>query len=71
MQSPSYICLILSNSAVMVVDKSANPMHAIKIEKLVLNMVPGGGDKLTRAASVLKELTDQQPVFSKGKYPGI
>jgi large subunit ribosomal protein L11e len=45
-------------------DKSAS-MRRISIEKLVVNICVGeSGDKLTKAARVLKELTDQEPVFS-------
>jgi len=44
--------------------KSA-PMRAIYIEKLIVNICVGeSGDKLTKAGRVLKELTDQEPVFS-------
>ena len=44
-------------------------MRKIRIEKLVLNICIGdGADRLTRAATVLRELTDQEPVFSKGKF---
>jgi len=44
--------------------KSAN-MRKIRIEKLVINICVGeSGDKLTKAARVLKELTDQEPLFS-------
>jgi large subunit ribosomal protein L11e len=44
--------------------KSAN-MRKIGIEKLVVNICVGeSGDKLTKAARVLKELTDQEPVYS-------
>jgi len=44
--------------------KSA-PMRKIGIEKLIINICVGeSGDKLTKAARVLKELTDQEPVFS-------
>jgi len=44
--------------------KSA-PMRQIYIEKLIVNICVGeSGDKLTKAGRVLKELTEQEPVFS-------
>ena len=44
-------------------------MREIKIEKLILNLCTGeGGDKLTKAAKVLEDLTDQKPVESKARY---
>jgi len=47
-------------------DKSKSaPMRTIRIEKLIINICVGeSGDKLTKAARVLKELTDQEPVYS-------
>jgi len=47
-------------------DKSKSaPMRQIYIEKLIVNICVGeSGDKLTKAGRVLKELTEQEPVFS-------
>jgi len=43
-------------------------MRNIKIAKLVINCCVGeAGDRLTRASRVLKELTDQEPVFSEAR----
>merc|ERR1711894_641288 len=50
-------------------DKSKNIMRDLRIRKLCLNICVGeSGDRLTRAAKVLEQLTGQQPVSSKARY---
>lgn len=47
----------------------ANPMSELRIEKLCVNICVGeSGDRLTRAAKVLQQLTDQEPVYTKARY---
>ena len=44
-------------------------MKELRLLKLCVNVCVGeSGDKLTRAAKVVKQLTGQTPVFSKARY---
>lgn len=53
----------------MAEEKNKNVMRQLKVDKLIINCSVGeSGDRLTRAAKVLEQLTDKKPVFSKGTW---
>lgn len=48
-------------------EKAKNVHRQLKVDKLIINCCVGeSGDRLTRAAKVLEQLTDKKPVYSKG-----
>ncbi|PFX23133.1 60S ribosomal protein L11 [Stylophora pistillata] len=65
-QAPSFI---VGNMASGENSQKQNVMRDLRIRKLCLNICVGeSGDRLTRAAKVLEQLTGQQPVYSKARY---
>jgi large subunit ribosomal protein L11e len=53
----------------MAEEGKVNPMREVRVDKLIINCCVGeSGDRLTRAARVLEQLTGQQPVYSKARY---
>jgi large subunit ribosomal protein L11e len=62
-------CLPTWHAPALQAEAAANSMKDLHVEKLVLNCCVGeSGDRLTRAAKVLEQLTGQTPVFSKARY---
>merc|ERR1712157_457726 len=60
---------IKNSQTTMTTEAPANKMKNIRIAKLCLNICVGeSGDRLTRAAKVLEQLTGQSPVFSKARF---
>lgn len=65
--SVSRVCHIKLSAMVSQEEKAKNPLRQLKVDKLIINCCVGeSGDRLTRAAKVLEQLTDKKPVYSKG-----
>jgi len=57
----------LPNEQLYIEDWNSYPMRQPYIAKVVVDMCTGGGEPLTRAASILEDLTGQSPVQSRAK----
>ena len=61
--------MVLFSTMVQDQGEKENPMRELRIRKRCLDICIGeSGDRLTRAAKVLEQLTGQTPVFSKARY---
>jgi large subunit ribosomal protein L5 len=57
----------VENEEVFLEDWKAFPMREPHIAKVVVDVCTGGGEPLTRAATILEELTGQAPTQSKAR----
>jgi large subunit ribosomal protein L5 len=57
----------LPNEQLYVEDWKAYPMRQPFVAKVVVDMCTGGGEPLTRASSILEDLTGQAPMQSRAK----
>ena len=57
----------VENETVFIEDWKAYPMREPHIAKVVVDVCTGGGEPLTRAATILEELTGQTPTQSKAR----
>lgn len=57
----------IENEEVFIEDWKAYPMREPHIAKVVVDVCTGGGEPLTRAATILEDLTGQTPTQSKAR----
>jgi large subunit ribosomal protein L5 len=57
----------IENEQLYIDDWKAYPMREPFVAKVVVDICTGGGEELTRAATILEQLTGQTPVQSKAK----
>jgi large subunit ribosomal protein L5 len=57
----------IENEKLYTDDWKAYPMRVPFIAKVVVDICTGGGDELTRASTILEQLTGQSPVQSKAR----